>query len=91
MESSSSWVMKINVDAAFSANTGKGSIGAVVRDEERRFHAAGAWFLESVASVMVAEAEACRRGDMGVRRIVVETDSKLLLICGNLDQLTGQR
>jgi hypothetical protein len=43
-------VMKINVDAAFSANTGKGSIGAVVRDEEGRFHAAGAWFLESVAS-----------------------------------------
>jgi ribonuclease HI len=39
--------------------------------------------LESVALVMVAEAEACRRGlqlpkDMGVRRIVVETDSKLV-------------
>jgi hypothetical protein len=34
-------VMKINVDAAFSANTGKRSIGAVVRDEGR-FYAAGA-------------------------------------------------
>jgi hypothetical protein len=77
-------VMKVNVDAAFNNNSATGSIGAIMRDEAGHFQAAGAWFLDSVASVMVAEAEACRQGlqlakDAGATSIIIETDSKLVV------------
>jgi hypothetical protein len=77
-------VMKVNVDVAFNMNTTTWSIGAIMRDEAGHFHAAEAWFLDLVASVMVAEAEACRQRmqlakDAGTTSIIIETNSKLVV------------
>jgi ribonuclease HI len=50
----------------------------------RAFPCCEAWFLDLVASVMVAEAEACRQRmqlakDAGTTSIIIETNSKLVV------------
>lgn len=72
--------MKINTDGAFDAREMTGATGAVVRGPDGVFLVAGSRWLPSVASALMAEAEACRDGVRLVapgeqRPVVLETDS----------------
>ena len=55
-------VVKINVDASFSAENLAASTGAVAGDEHGDFIAAASWFIPHVVSVDTAEMIAIRNG-----------------------------
>lgn len=82
-------VLKINCDGGFQAEHMSRSIGVVMRNSEGSFIGASGRRLPSISSVLVAEAEACRDGlrlamnNSGVRRLVMETDSLLLVSLWN--------
>jgi hypothetical protein len=71
---------KVNVDASFSNVSGKGATGLVIRNHEGLLmHGQAIWY-NHAASVLNMEAVAIRDGvelatDLGLSRIVVETDS----------------
>ncbi|CAD6230198.1 unnamed protein product [Miscanthus lutarioriparius] len=50
--------LKINVDGAFSQESGTGATGAVLRGNSGNFLATSARWLESLGSALLAEAEA---------------------------------
>jgi hypothetical protein len=52
--------VKINVDAYFCADQGRGSVGVIIRDFKGKFIAAYTKDLPFVADVMTAEAYALR-------------------------------
>ncbi|CAL4932085.1 unnamed protein product [Urochloa decumbens] len=75
--------LKLNIDGAFDAESFSGATGAVIRNSTGSFVAAAGRRLNSVASVLMAEAEALRDGvkliPHGVREnVLVETDSSEL-------------
>ncbi|RLN33599.1 hypothetical protein C2845_PM03G24330 [Panicum miliaceum] len=76
-------VLKINSDGAFVAQTGEGGWGFVIRDKEGEVIYAGAGKLEHLRDALQAEIRACLEGtkgaaEMGLGRVVVETDSLIL-------------
>lgn len=80
--------LNINVDGAFSQESSTGVTGAVLRDSRGNFRSASARWLDSVESVLLAEAEALRDGvrfiQEGTReRVIVETDSQELVSLWN--------
>jgi ribonuclease HI len=71
----------INTDGAFCASDYTGATGAIIRDANGAFIAAAARRLNSVASALMAEAEALRDGArlaaQGIQEgVIVETDSQ---------------
>ncbi|RLN09983.1 hypothetical protein C2845_PM11G15090 [Panicum miliaceum] len=76
--------LKIDTDGAFTAETFSGATGVVVRRTDGSFVRGMARQLISVASALVAEAEACRDGvrllQYGVcEGVILETDSQELV------------
>jgi ribonuclease HI len=75
--------LKINTDGGFCASYCTGATGAVIRDANGSFIKASARRLTSVASALIAEAEAMRDGvrlAQGAQEgIIVETDSQELV------------
>jgi hypothetical protein len=75
--------LKINTDGAFSASTGEGGWGFVIRDEHGEVMAAGAGGLTHVRDAFQAEIYACMKGVMaaankGMDKVILETDSLML-------------
>jgi ribonuclease HI len=84
-------VMKINVDAAVSKNTGLGTVAAVARDAEGVFCGASAVVLPGKTDAETLEALACREAlslaqDINTRRIRVASDC--LNVVRSMDQGT---
>ncbi|KAG0513240.1 hypothetical protein BDA96_10G084700 [Sorghum bicolor] len=76
---------KLNVDAAFSNLTRKGSWGCVARDSTGSVLDVGAGFIQRAASPLHAEALAAfhslnRAAQLGMTRIKLETDATNLAI-----------
>jgi ribonuclease HI len=72
--------VKINVDAAFSADLAEGAVGAVARDYQGHFIAAASRHLPHVSSVAMAEAIAMKEGlvlanRLGCNSVVADSDS----------------
>jgi len=72
--------LKVNIDAAFVAETNAGAIGAVARDDAGDFLMAMTKRLPAVASALAAEAEALRAGvqliySVSHGSVIMETDS----------------
>jgi hypothetical protein len=75
--------MKINTNGAFLGNTGEGGWGVVIRDEAGEVVEAAAGKSVRLMDAFQSEVEACLAGvmlagDMGVRRIVIETIALVL-------------
>jgi ribonuclease HI len=76
--------IKVNTDGAFSVSLSSGATGVVIRREDGSFVQASARRLSSVASALVAEAEAFRDGARSVpsgtrEGVIIETDSQELV------------
>ncbi|CAN6197019.1 unnamed protein product [Urochloa humidicola] len=74
---------KINTDGAFSAATGEGGWGFVIRNNEGHVIRAGAGRCSFLLDALHAEVLAClmgvkEAGDLGMAKVQVETDSQLL-------------
>jgi ribonuclease HI len=72
--------VKVNVDAAFNAEEGNGATGAIIRNSQGMFLAAGARFIPHVASASMAEALAILHGlqlatNMGFTKVEAESDA----------------
>jgi ribonuclease HI len=82
-------MVKINCDGGFRVQDMTGSTSAVIRQSDGSFVGAAASWLPSVASALVAEAEACRAGlrlalNMPeLSRMILETDSLQLVSLWN--------
>jgi hypothetical protein len=77
-------VLKINTDGAFKDKEKSGAWGFVIRDSDGYGFIAGAGRLRAVHDALYAEGEACLAAlhaamDAGVPRIILETDSSLLI------------
>ncbi|KAI5018161.1 hypothetical protein ZWY2020_043049 [Hordeum vulgare] len=77
-------MLKINTDGAFSENPRRGGWGFVIRDSDGAVAVSGAGKMAFLMDAVHAEAEACIQGltttmNWGMTRIVVETDSKVLV------------
>ncbi|KAL6616221.1 hypothetical protein ACP70R_038491 [Stipagrostis hirtigluma subsp. patula] len=77
-------ILKVNTDAAFSAEESTGATGVVIRDSAGNFIKGSAKRLSVVASALIAEAEACRTGLQLIsgewhNGVILETDSKTLV------------
>jgi hypothetical protein len=73
-------VLKINTDAAFIAQEKSGAWGFVIRDHEGHGVMAGSGRIRAVHDALAAEGEACLAAiyaamDIGISRIILETDS----------------
>jgi hypothetical protein len=84
--------LKVNTDGAFSAETKTGATGAIIRWEDGSFLTAMARRLPSVASALMAEAEACRDGlrllpQMPQQRVILETDSQEFVTLRDIQEL----
>jgi hypothetical protein len=76
--------LNVNTDGAFEASNLTGATGGVIRSNDGSFGKASARRLDSIASALIAEAEALRDGvrfiPAGTREgIIAETDSKELV------------
>jgi ribonuclease HI len=76
-------VVKINVDAAFQAETLSGATGAIARDGRGNFIAAATWFVPHVVGVDSAEMTAIRNGlylaeRIGCNKVIIESDSSFV-------------
>jgi ribonuclease HI len=72
------WI-KLNVDAAFSANYFTGATGAVLRDEQGMFIAGSCCGIPCIADAATAEARALRdglllAGQVGCNNLIVNSD-----------------
>lgn len=72
--------VKLNVDAAYFAEEGKGATAAVIRDEKGNFLAAQCIYITHTSDAMMAEAMAMRDGltfanSLGFPRVEAESDS----------------
>ena len=72
-------VTKINVDAAFQAETLSGEIGAITRDSRGKFIDAATWYISQVSCVDSAETAAIRNGlylagKIGCNKFLIESD-----------------
>ncbi|RCV17756.1 hypothetical protein SETIT_3G245300v2 [Setaria italica] len=81
---SPSVTLKINCDGAFSAKDFSRATGVVIRRADGSFHAPASRWLPTVASALIADAEAYRDGlrlmhGAGSARVLVETDSLQLV------------
>lgn len=77
-------VLKINTDGDFSEKEKNGAWGFVIRDSDGYRLIAGAGRLRAVHDALSAEGEACLAAlhagmDVGISRIILETDSSLLV------------
>jgi ribonuclease HI len=73
-------VYKINVDAAFDVDTGRGATGAIIRDSRGNFVAASCVFTDIAVDATSMEASALLAGlqlaeQFGAQSLVVESDS----------------
>ena len=80
--------LKMNVDGAYEAESGKGGVDVVVRDENGRSIAVLAKFYQYVHSTLAMETEACRQGLLLGRRqgwtnMDIESDSSVLVVALN--------
>jgi ribonuclease HI len=76
--------VKINTDGGFDAASMSGATGAVIRDGNGVFIKAMARKLPSIASTLVAEAEAWRDrlrilGQSDYQQVILESDSMVLI------------
>jgi hypothetical protein len=74
---------KVNSDGSFSQNSGDGGWGYVIRDQDGEVIRAGGGRCAHLLDAFHSEVLACKAGvqtaeEMGVPRVVVETDSLLL-------------
>jgi ribonuclease HI len=72
--------VKVNVDAAYSFDEGRGSAGAIIRDYKGNFIAASTKNLPFVADPMMAEAYAVQEGlllaqKFGCNRLIIQSDN----------------
>ncbi|RLN27709.1 hypothetical protein C2845_PM05G08320 [Panicum miliaceum] len=77
-------VLKINIDGAFCGKEKVGAWGFVIRDTDANGVLAGAGRLRAVHDALAAEGEACLAAlqaamEMGISRIIIETDSSVLI------------
>jgi hypothetical protein len=84
-------VLKINFDGAFDPVSHSGGWGFVVRNSLGEVVGAAAGRLDHVNEALQAEAEACSRAlsivqKWGISRIVLESDSQILVRAINLDE-----
>ncbi|KAE8801695.1 hypothetical protein D1007_22731 [Hordeum vulgare] len=84
-------VLKINTDGAFSENPRRGGWGFVIRDSAGVVAGSGAGKMEFPMDAAHTEAEACIQGltaamNWGMTRVVVETDSKVLVDALNKEE-----
>lgn len=75
-------VVKINCDGAFSSATKSGGWGFLIREWDGGVISSGYGKLEYVGEALYAETVAClqalqRAADLGIQRIMVETDASL--------------
>nr|XP_020176446.1 uncharacterized protein LOC109762044 [Aegilops tauschii subsp. strangulata] len=87
-------VVKVNVDAAFQADSLSGATGAVARDHRGNFIAAATWYLPQVLSVDAAETVAIRNGlylagRIGCNKVQVESDSSFVVESVQNQDYTG--
>jgi hypothetical protein len=78
----SGW-LKVNADGAFSAGTGDGGWGYVIRDEAGVLIFTGAGRIHHFRDALHAEVVACTQGvkaaaEKGISKIILETDSLIL-------------
>ena len=78
------FLFKINVDGAVDKANGKGGVGVIVRDELGRVEAAMCKNLDAPLGAIETESKAIEAGmlftiDIGIRDIVVESDSLLMI------------
>ncbi|KAE8773514.1 hypothetical protein D1007_54200 [Hordeum vulgare] len=84
-------VLKINTDGAFSENPRRGGWGFVIRDSAGVVARSGAGKMAFPMDAVHTEAEACIQGltaamNWGMTRVVVETDSKVLVDALNKEE-----
>ena len=75
---------KVNFDASFYAETGRGAWGCVVRNSQGEFLAAPSGYLEHMAGTLHAEMSACVRAveaaaELGIHRVIFESNSSVLV------------
>lgn len=80
--------VKVNLDAAFYAELGRGAWGCVARTSQGEFIAACAGKLDHLASPLQAEATACVQAieaanEMGIHQVIFESDSLQLVNATN--------
>jgi ribonuclease HI len=86
-------IVKLNVDAAYSLETGTGASGAVLRNCRGDFITAASTFIPHVASSNMAEATAMLHGlslanRLGYTHIEAESDSlEVINLCSGTDQI----
>jgi hypothetical protein len=73
----------VNADGAFSAGTGDGGWGYVIRDEAGVLISAGAGRIRYIQDALHAEVVACTQGvkaaaEKGISKLILETDSLIL-------------
>ncbi|KAE8767506.1 hypothetical protein D1007_61128 [Hordeum vulgare] len=84
-------MLKINTDGAFSENPRRGGWGFVIRDSARVVAGSGAGKMAFPMDAVHIEPEACIQGlttamNWGMTRVVVETDSKVLVDALNKEE-----
>ena len=90
-------ILKINFDGAFRAGEKDGAWGFCIRDSDGKGILAGSGRLKSVQDALSAEGEACLAAlkaamELGISRVIVETDSTSLVKALNsntFDQTPG--
>ncbi|KAE8803593.1 hypothetical protein D1007_20544 [Hordeum vulgare] len=83
--------VKVNFDATFYEESGRGAWGCVIRDDQDVFLAAKAGTLEHLSSPLHAEALACVKAteasaELGVHRLVLESDCQVLVKALHTDE-----
>jgi hypothetical protein len=83
MELAEGWV-KINLDAAFVAKTGKGAGGVVMRNSQGEVLAAAAQLYEHIPDALTSEALAARDGVvlaqmLSMEKVILEVDNSVLV------------
>ena len=76
--------VKVNFDASYHADTGRGAWGGVAHTDQGEFLAAKAGTLEHLTRPLHAEALACvltteASAELGIHRMILESDSQVLV------------
>uniref|UniRef100_A0ACD5UC07 Uncharacterized protein n=1 Tax=Avena sativa TaxID=4498 RepID=A0ACD5UC07_AVESA len=77
-------VIKINVDAAYDINQGRGSLSVIAREQNGKFIFANCKELPFVADAFMAEAFALREGlsvaqFLGCNKVIIQSDNSLVV------------
>ncbi|KAE8775970.1 hypothetical protein D1007_51441 [Hordeum vulgare] len=84
-------VVKVNFDASYYVNTGRGAWGCIACNDQGEFLAAKAGSLQHLTGPLHAEVVACvlateASSEMGLHKIILESDSHVLVHALNSDE-----